>query len=215
MNFLCAVFTSSIAVFGAPLPSRIDDETPQLPTLSYGAQKKSVEVLLADYSRRGWIDGLSLRLSGIVARPSRPGAALSAFASDLIGEPSKGRAYVCPVGPDATVLFLSLPACIENLLHAARLLLDRTGGAAAAVPGLPRSRAITLPALRASAAEVVDALARRHGEAVRELVTFRPDPTLRGQFGCWPPFFTAEADRLGFRHDGDLDTLLERALKAT
>ena len=205
------MFTSSIAVFGAPLPSRIDDETPQLPTLSYGAQKKSVEVLLADYSRRGWIDGLSLRLSGIVARPSRPGAALSAFASDLIGEPSKRRAYMCPVGPDATVLFLSLPACIENLLHAARLLLDRTGGAAEAVPGLPRSRAITLPALRASAAEVVDALARRHGEAVRELVTFRPDPTLRGQFGCWPPFFTAEADRLGFLHDGDLDTLLERA----
>lgn len=227
------VFTSSIAVFGAPLPSRIDDATPQAPTLSYGALKKMVEVLLADYSRRGAIEGLSLRLPSVVARPAQPGAALSAFASDLISAPSRGRSVVCPVSADATIWFLSLPMCVDNLVHAARLLSTRlpedairlahvrrthdehvTHDARAMRAPMPQARAVTLPALRASVAQVVDALARRYGEAVRELVSFEPDASLDAQFGCWPPLETPTADRLGFRHDGDLDTLIERSLQA-
>lgn len=215
------VFTSSIAVFGAPLPSRIDDHTPQAPTLSYGSLKKMVEVLLADCSRRGAIDGLSVRLPSVVARPARPGAALSAFASDLIGEPARGRSIVCPVSADATIWFLSLPACIDDLVHAARILSAQRPDDANPIDAvrtthasLPRTRAVTLPALRASVAQVVDALARRCGEAVRELVAFEPDASLHEQFGCWPPLETPAADRLGFRHDGDLDVLIERSLRA-
>lgn len=215
------VFTSSIAVFGAPLPQRIDDATPQAPMLSYGALKKMVEVLLADYSRRGAIDGLSVRLPSIVARPAQRSAALSTFASDLIGETSKGRSVVCPVAADATIWFLSLPACVDSLIHAARILAAQPiddanpiDAAQATQASLPRTRAVTLPALRASVGQLVDALARRYGDAVRELVTFEPDASLHEQFGSWPPLETATADQLGFRHDGDLDVLITRSLKA-
>lgn len=219
-NCPALVFTSSIAVFGTPLPAHIDDTTREIPALTYGALKKMAEVLLADYGRRGAIDGLSLRLPSVVARPAQPGAALSAFASDLIREPSKGRRTACPVPADATVWLLSLPACVDNLVHAARILSARRpgeaaiGGDAHPMPvSLPPTRALTLPALRASPAQVVDALARRYGEAVRGLVEFEPDPSRQEQFGCWPPLSTAAADRLGFRHDGDLDTLIERSLQ--
>lgn len=215
------VFTSSIAVFGTPLPARIDDSTREMPTLTYGALKKMVEVLLADYSRRGAIDGLSLRLPSVVARPAQPDASLSAFASDLIREPSMGRATVCPVSADATIWLLSLPACLDNLVHAARILsaqrLDEAAVADDAHPArasLPPTRALTLPALRTSAAQVVDALVRRYGEALRRLVGFESDPARQEQFGCWPPLSTTAADRLGFRHDGDLDSLIDRSLQA-
>src|SRR6185369_9831884 len=89
------VYSSSIGIYGAPLPHAIDDYTPIAPALSYGAQKRMIEILLADYSRRGWIDGRAVRLPGVVARPAAPNGALSAFASDLIREPAEGRRYAC------------------------------------------------------------------------------------------------------------------------
>ncbi len=199
------VFTSSIGVFGTPLPQRIDDDTPQVPALSYGAQKKMVEVLLADYSRRGFVRGLSLRLPGVVARPAQPGGALSAFASDLIRELAQGRPFTCPVAPDAAMWFLSQPACVDNLLHAAAV--------ATAGQGLPPTRALNLPALRATPADIVDALARRDGDGVRARIRYQPDAALQAQFAAWPPLFTPVADRLGFRHDGDLASLLTRSLQ--
>lgn len=197
------VFSSSIGVFGTPLPARIDDDTPAWPALSYGAQKKMVETLIADYSRRGFVQGLSLRLPGIVARPGAPGAALSAFASDLLRELAQGRPFVCPVAADASLWWLSLPACIDNLLHA---------GAATRHAQLPPGRALNMPALRATVADMVDALARRHGPALRARIRYQPDAALQAQFANWPPLSTAWADRLGLRHDGQLDTLLARAL---
>lgn len=206
------VFTSSIAVYGAPLPASIDDATAPLPALSYGALKLAVEVLLADCSRRGAVDALALRLPGIVARPAQPGAALSAFASDLIREPACGRAVVCPVPPDATIWWLSLPRCVDALVQAARILASRRADPQAAASELPRTRALTLPALRASPVQVVDALVRRCGAGVRDLVAYAPDAALAAQFGSWPPLSTAAADRLGMHHDGDLDALIERAL---
>lgn len=201
------VFTSSIGVFGTPLPPVIDDDTPQVPALSYGAQKKMVEVLLADDSRRAFVRGLSVRLPSVVARPAQPGGALSAFASDLIRELAQGRPFTCPVAPDAPMWFLSLPACIDNLLHAAAV--------ASAGQGLPATRALNLPALRATPADIVDALARRNGDGVRTRITYRPDVTLQVQFAAWPPLFTPGADRLGFHHDGDLASLLTRSLQSS
>lgn len=197
------VFTSSIGVYGTPLPARIDDDTPTWPALSYGTQKKMVEALVDDYSRRGFVRGLSVRLPGIVTRPGAPGAALSAFASDLLRELAEGRPFVCPVAADATLWWMSLPTCVDNLLRAA---------AVAHEAALPAGRALNLPSLRASVAEMVDTLARRQGPAVRDRIRYQPDPVLQPQFANWPPLATPWADRLGLRHDGDLDTLLARAL---
>lgn len=196
------VYGSSIGVHGAPLPAAIDDGTPPAPALSYGAQKRMVEILLADYSRRGWLDGRSVRLPSVVARPAQPGGALSSFASDLIREIAEGRSYECPVDASATLWLLSLPACIACLLDVA---------AAEAHP-LPAGRAWHLPALRARVGEIADALVRRFGPEVHTRLSFRPDASLQAQFGRWPPLATPVADRLGLQHDGDLDILVERAL---
>ena len=93
------VCASSIGVYGTPLPAAIDDDTAPAPTLSYGAQKRMIEILLADYSRRGWLDGRAVRLPSVVARPAEPGGALSGFASDLIRELAEGRRYSLPDRP--------------------------------------------------------------------------------------------------------------------
>jgi len=196
------VYASSIGVYGTPLPETIDDDTQPAPTLSYGAQKRAMEIMLADYTRRGWLDARALRLPSVVARPAAADGALSAFASDLIREPVQGRRYACPIGPDGTLWLLSLPACVESLLHAARVAPDR----------LPQGRAWNLPSLRASAKEIVAALQRRFGAAVAERVEYKPVPELQAQFAQWPPLAAMLAQDLDFRHDGDLDTLVERAL---
>ena len=196
------VFASSCGVYGPPLPALIDDATVPVPRLSYGSQKLMMELLLADYSRRGWLNARSLRLPSIVARPAPRGAAASSFASDLIREPALGRRYVCPVGPDASLWFLSLSTCVGHLLHAADLPADN----------LPPGRAWNLPALRATAAEVVAALAHRLGRAPEALVDYQPQAALQAQFAQWPLLATATAQGLGFAHDGDLDQLLENAL---
>lgn len=196
------VFASSIGVYGIPLPAAVDDDTPPAPSLSYGAQKRMVEILLADYSRRGWLDGRSVRLPSVVARPAQAGGALSSFASDLIREPAEGRTYTCPIGPEGQLWLLSLQACVQHLQQAA----------AAPAQRLPEGRAWNLPALRASAAEVVAALGRRCGPQVAQRVSYRPQPALQAQFAQWPPLRTDIAQRLGMAHDGDLDTLISRAL---
>ena len=198
------VYASSIGVYGTPLPDAIDDDTPTAPALSYGAQKRMIEILLADYSRRGWVDGRAVRLPGVVARPAAPNGALSAFSSDLIREPAEGRRYTCPIGPEGSMWLLSLPACVDNLLHAAAIAPDR----------LPAGRAWNLPALRATAAEIVQALCRRFGPDLAQRVEYRPVAGMQAQFAQWPPLATPIGDFLGFRHDGNLDTLIERALEA-
>lgn len=196
------VCASSIGVYGTPLPDAIDDQTPPAPTLSYGAQKRMLEILLADYSRRGWLDGRAVRLPSVVARPAAADGALSAFASDLIREPAQGRRYTCPIGPEGTLWLLSLPACVDGLLLAADVAAHR----------LPAGRAWNLPALRASAQDVVAALCRRFGPGAADVVDYRPQPNLQAQFAQWPTLSSGTADALGFRHDGDLDALIDKAL---
>jgi len=197
------VYSSSIAVFGAPMPDHIDDDTPLMPALSYGAQKQIGEILLADYSRRNWLDARSLRLPGIVARPLVQGGALSAFNSDLIRALATGQRYTCPVSAQATLWLMSLQRCVDNLLHAAVV----PGDAFAA-----ERRAFTLPALHTSVARLVDALAHEFGTGVRDLIRYEPDAQLEAQFGRLPPLTTPCADRLGFRHDGDLSQLIRAVL---
>lgn len=199
------VYASSIAVFGVPLPARIDDATPPAPTLSYGAHKRACEILIDDYTRRGWIDGRALRLSGAVVRPALPNGALSGFNSDLIREPLAGRDYVCPLGPEATLWLCSLPLVIDNLLRIAEVDAAAIGA----------RRALTAPALAVSIADLVAAIARVDPSAAARIAYERePSAALRAQFGCWPLDCAFERARaLGLQADVDADALLARCIE--
>jgi nucleoside-diphosphate-sugar epimerase len=199
------VFASSIAVYGAPLPSPVDDRTLPRPVLSYGAHKLAAELVLQDLSRIGRIDGRGLRLPGIVARPRAASAGLrSAFMSELMWAAAAGEPYVCPVSPQAVAWWTSADCCVDNLLHAARLDRD----------ALEEQRVWPLPVLRLTIAEVVEALARRFGDGCRDRVIYDPDAGLEAVFGSFPPLLATAAERLGFRHDGSADALVRNALAA-
>ncbi|BAI75662.1 NAD-dependent epimerase/dehydratase (plasmid) [Azospirillum sp. B510] len=198
------VFTSTIAVYGSPLPALVDDATPLRPSLSYGAQKLAAEVLLRDYARRGWVDGCALRLPGIVARPPAPNGLLSAFMSEIFWTLSEGRPFVCPVSPRAVAWWMSVGACVDNLLHAAALPSSV----------LAARREFTLPVLRLSIAELVDGLAAMFGEDRRGLISYAPDPALEAGFGAYPPLDATAAQAAGFRHDGEVSRLIRRALQS-
>jgi nucleoside-diphosphate-sugar epimerase len=198
------VFASSIAVLGAPLPARVDDTTAPNPQLTYGVHKWVGEILLQDFQRRGWARARCLRLPGIVARPPLATGHVSAFMSDIIRELCAGRSFACPVSAESTTWLMSVPSVVENLMHAAKLSNSLCG-----------DRCVwTLPALRSSMAELVDAIAAIHGEDVLRRVTYQSNPALEANFGRHPPLFTPAADSVGFHHDGDLRTLVQRALSA-
>jgi D-erythronate 2-dehydrogenase len=192
------IYTSSIAVFGTPLPQRIDDSTQALPTLSYGAHKRAIELLIDDYTRRGFIDGRALRLSGVVPRPPLQNGALSAFNSDLIREPLAGRDYVCPVGPEATLWLASLRCTLRNLVRLADVDARELGA----------QRALTAPALAVRVADIGAALGRIDSEAPAR-VSYAPQPALEAQFGRWPLDCSFErAAALGLRGEAHVDALL-------
>lgn len=197
------VFASTIAVYGAAMPAIVDDDTPTRPAMAYGAHKLMGEIALADATRRGACVGISLRLPGVLARPPARTGQLSAFLSDLLRDPAAGRDVTCPMSPAATTWASSTPNTVENLLHAAAM----------DIVTLPSHRALTLPALRFSMAELVEALAAVHGPRVREHVHFAPEPRIEALFGRFPPLRTPAADVAGFRHDGDLPTLCRRAIE--
>ncbi|HEY2684830.1 MAG TPA: NAD-dependent epimerase/dehydratase family protein [Steroidobacteraceae bacterium] len=200
---LIFVFASSIAVLGSPLPPLVDDATPLKPALSYGAHKLIGEVLVEDFSRRGWVDGRSIRLPGIVARPPQRTGQLSAFMSDIIRELAEGRPFACPVAADATTWLMSVPRVVDNFLHAA------------AMPVPSGARSWTLPALHASMRQLVQAIEQVYGQQARDKVSFTSNPALEANFGRYPPLHTPAADAAGFKHDGDLKTLVRRALEST
>ena len=196
------IFASSVAVYGDPLPARVDDATLPKPTLTYGAHKLIGEILLADFSRRGWIDGIALRLPGIVARPPESSGLLSAFMSDMFWRLAAGEPFTCPVSPQAVAWWMSVRCCVDNLLHAAKLTPKQRRTA----------RAIPLPVLRLTIAELVDALARVYGEDRRELVRYEPNEALEAGFGRYPPLDASMAEALGFRHDGTIEELIRDAM---
>jgi nucleoside-diphosphate-sugar epimerase len=196
------VFASSIAVFGNPMPALVDNATLPRPQLSYGAHKLIGEVLVSDFSRRAWIDGVSLRLPGIVARPPEPSGLLSAFMSDIFWRLAAGEPFICPVSPQAVAWWMSVECCVHNLLHAARLSPAQRATA----------RVVTLPILRLTIAELVDGLARRYGEDRRGLVRYEPDEALEAGFGRYPPLDVRSAEALGFRHDRNVERLIANAV---
>lgn len=195
------VYASTIAVYGTALPALVTPATPLRPPLTYGAHKLACEILLADFSRRGLLDGRSLRLPGIVARPGAPAGLASAFMGNLILELAAGRRFTCPVGPDATAWWMSSGRCAENLLHAATMPVDDPG------------RAWPLPVLRLSIAQVVDTLASLYGADRRDLLDYAPQPALEAVFGRYPVLDDSAARALGLRDDGSAEELVRRALQ--
>jgi nucleoside-diphosphate-sugar epimerase len=188
------VMTSSVAVFGGQLPDQVEDDQVWAPQSSYGTQKAMNDLLLADYSRRGFVDGRSLRMPTIVVRPGKPNMAASSFASGIIREPLNGQDSVLPV-PLETRLWLMSPAqAINNLIHGHEL------------PGeqLTQSRVINMPGLSISAGQMIDALRRTAGDAVANRVRLKRNPAIEKIVGSWPGSFTAGyAKRLGFTADHD------------
>jgi nucleoside-diphosphate-sugar epimerase len=194
------VYASSVAVYGAQLPARMDEQWMPRPALSYGAHKVMVETQLNDLARRGEVDGRALRLPGIVARPREPNGLRSAFMSDLMHALAAGENYCCPVSPQATAWWMSARCCVDNLLHAAELQN----------PG--PQRVWQLPVLHLAMDQVVEALAEAFGDDRRALVSYQPNADLEALFGRFPPLRTPQSRALGFHHDGSAQTLVRNAL---
>jgi nucleoside-diphosphate-sugar epimerase len=196
------VYASSIAVLGDPLPpAGADDDTLLAPRLIYGGHKAMMEIAASMMHHRGEIDAVSIRLPGILARPKGPSGMKSAFMSDLFHALRAGEPFVSPVSPQATFWVQSVECCVGNMLHA--LELDRDA--------MPKTRVVTLPALRLSMAELVAQVAQQCNMSAR-LVSYEPDATLEAAFGSHPPLTTRNADRAGFSHDGDVTKLVSSAL---
>jgi D-erythronate 2-dehydrogenase len=193
------VFTSSIAAFGAPFPDTIDDDFLTAPLTSYGTQKAIGELLLSDYSRRGFVDGIGIRLPTICVRPGAPNQAASGFFSNIIREPLNGQEAVLPVSDDVMHWLASPRAAIGFLVHAAGLDTARLG---------PR-RNLTMPGLATTVADQIEALRKVAGDNVVKRIRRQPDPAIARIVAGWPRRFDARRAReLGFEADRSFDEII-------
>jgi nucleoside-diphosphate-sugar epimerase len=193
------VFTSSIAVFGAPFPEAIGDEFFHTPLTSYGTQKAIGELLVSDYSRKGFLDGLSIRLPTICVRPGAPNKAASGFFSNIIREPLAGKEAVLPVSESVMHWHASPRAAVEFLRHAAMLDTGAVG---------PR-RALTMPGLAVTVAEQIAALRKVAGDKVAARIKREPDPFVEKIVAGWPRRFDARrALGLGFKPDASFEEIV-------
>ncbi len=193
------VFTSSIAVFGSPFPEKIGDEFFTTPLTSYGTQKAIGELLLADYSRRGFFDGIGIRLPTICIRPGKPNKAASGFFSGILREPLAGHEAVLPVSENVRHWFASPRAAIGFLMHAADIDLAPLGA----------RRNISLPGLSATVGEQIEALRRVAGEKAVKLIRHEPDPTIIRIVDGWATDFDARrAEAMGFRAEKNFDEIV-------
>lgn len=198
------VFTSTIAVLGAPMPEVVDDASPIVPAMTYGAHKAMVELALADLSRRGLVDSVAVRLPGIIARPLAKNGLKSAFLSNVFHLLACKEPFISPVSEQATMWLMSVQQCALNLFHASQL--DSAL--------MPTNRVVTLPALRVGMTELVEEIAEQTG-ADLSLVSWQPDPGLEEGFGKQPPLFTPGAEKAGFERDKTLSVLVANGLLLT
>ena len=199
------VFSSSVAVFGPdpskPLPDLVGDDTLPAPKTSYGTHKLMCEHLIADYSRKGFIDGRSARLMTVTVRPGRPNGAASSFFSGIIREPLAGEEAICPVAPEVSHPLTSAARTVEGLIAVYEASVEALGG----------RLALNLPAVTVTVAQMLDALEAVAGKAVRERVRFVRDETVAGIVANWSRGATAErAARLGLHADADFATIIRQ-----
>lgn len=193
------VFASSVAAFGGEMPPVLDDSITPTPQTSYGTQKVIGEYLVSDLSRKGYLDGRSLRLPTIVVRPGKPNAAASSFASGIVREPLNGVVSECPVAPETGIWLLSPKRVTEAFVHAHELAGSAWG----------TKRAVNLPGITATVAETIEALGRVAGAGVAKRVVFKPDARIQAIVKTWPVRFqTPRAVSMGFKADPDIETVI-------
>src|SRR5271166_5195846 len=193
------IFTSSIAVYGAPFPDKIGDEFIAAPLTSYGTQKAICELLLADYSRRGFFDGIGLRLPTICVRPGAPNKAASGFFSGIIREPLSGKEAILPVGEEVRHWHASPRAAADFLLRAAEIDTALLGA----------RRSLNLPGLSVTVGEQIEALREVAGDKTVSLIRRERDETIARIVAGWPSAFdAARAKALGFQADADFSAII-------
>src|SRR3954447_26017794 len=193
------VFTSSLAVFGAPFPDAIGDEFLTAPLTSYGTQKAIGELLLSDYSRKGFFDGVGIRLPTICVRPGKPNKAASGFFSNILREPLSGQEAVLPVPEDVRHWHASPRAAVGFLIHAATLDTAKLG----------TRRNLNMPGLSATVGEQLEALKRFGGEKALKLIRREPDATIAKIVAGWPRDFDPKrAVELGFKAEKSFDEII-------
>ena len=193
------VYTSSVAAFGGELPAVLDDSTIANPQTSYGTQKVIGEYLLTDYTRKGFLDGRSLRLPTIVVRAGKANAAASSFASAVLREPLNGVDYDCPVAPETDVWLLSPRRVVDAFIHAWELPSEAWG----------TRRVLNLPGITASVAQMVDAMRSVAGEKAAKRVNYKADERIRNIVKTWPVRFkTPRALEMGFKPDPDVHSVI-------
>jgi len=193
------VFTSSVAVFGGDLPDVVQDDTAPNPQSSYGAQKAIGEILLSDYSRKGFIDGRSLRLPTISVRPGKPNKAASSFASGIMREPLHGEPAICPVTADTRLWLLSPRKVVECLIHGHDLDANALGN----------RRIVNLPGVSVSVGEMIETLGRVAGSETVERISWQLDAVVQRIVGSWPKCWdSSRAQGLGFAGDADFESIV-------
>ena len=193
------LFTSSIAVFGAPFPDAIGDDFHLTPLTSYGTQKAIGELLLADYTRRGFFDGIGIRLPTVCVRPGAPNKAASGFFSNIIREPMAGKEAVLPVGEDVMHWHASPRAAVGFLVHAATMDTSLIG---------PR-RNLSMPGLAATVGEQIAALKKVAGDKAVTLIRREPDAVIQGIVAGWPRNFNVQrAAALGFKAEASFEEII-------
>lgn len=194
------VFASSIAVVGAPLPYPIPDEFHATPLTSYGTQKAICELLLSDYSRHGFFDGIGIRLPTICIRPGKPNAAASGFFSNILREPLVGQEAVLPVPETIRHWHTSPRSAVGFMLHAADIDLDEVG---------PR-RNLSMPGVSATVGEQIEALRRVAGQKAVALIRREPDAMITKMCESWAAGFDAtRARQLGFTSEDSFDAIIQ------
>jgi D-erythronate 2-dehydrogenase len=193
------VNTSSFAVFGGELPDTVTDRTAPMPQSSYGMQKAVGELLVADYSRRGFIDGCSVRLPTIAIRPGKPNRAASSFVSSIIREPIAGQEAVCPVKKETAVYIASPRSALRSLMMAMQLSDDMVG----------LSRTIPLPGITVTVGEMIEALRRIAGDEAVRRIRWEPDAEIQRIVESWPSHVEArKATALGFPQDVNIEEII-------
>ena len=194
------IFTSSIAVFGGPYPDKIGDEFLSAPQTSYGAQKSICETLVSDFSRKGFVDGMSLRLPTVCVRPGKANLAASSFFSGIIREPLNGKTAYLPVADTVRHWHASPRAVAGFLTHATTLDTAL----------LKNRRALNLPGVSCTVAEQIEALRRVAGQSAVDLIVSKPDPAIDKIVAHWPRDFAPErALSLGFRAETSFDEIVQ------
>ena len=193
------VATSSVAVYGGELPETVGDGTALRPQSSYGTEKAIGELLVADYTRRGWVDGRVLRLPTVSVRPGKPNKAASSFASGIIREPLSGEEAICPVPPETRLWLLSPRKAVESLILGHELPSAALGPV----------RSVNLPGLSVTVAGMVAALERVAGREAAQRIRWERDPLVERIVSSWPGAWdTSRARRLGFSGDADFESVV-------